>query len=125
MTTNRKRLLMCLIMTLSGSVMAEWDRYFDGSNGDVFFYDRNRIQKEKNLINVWNRVRYKTSMMGAESYQSHIRIDCTDYSETTLQGTFYIDDKWTLPAMATDTKRKTKTDISGNDALEALAKLFH
>ncbi len=104
--------------------MGEWNKYFDGSNGDVFFYDRNRIQKENNLVNVWNRVRYKTSMMGAESYQSLIRIDCADYSETTLQSTFYIDDNWTLPAMATDTKRKTKTDINGNDALEALAKLM-
>ena len=101
--------------------MAEWVEYSTGANGDVFYFDDARVQKDGNLVNVWNRIRYKTSVMGASSYQSFIKIDCSEYSETTLQRTFYSDKNWTTPAMATDVKKKPKMSINANSSTERLA----
>ena len=91
------------------------------ANGDVFFFDNERVQKNGHLISVWNRVRYKSSVMGASSYQSFINIDCSEYSETTVQRTFYTDKNWTTPAMATDTKMKPTVSISANSSTARLA----
>ena len=104
--------------------MAEWVEYSISANGDVFFFDSERVQKNGSLVNVWNRIRYKSSVMGASSYQSLIKIDCSEYSETTLQSTFYIDKNWTTPAMATDAKEKPKKYIKANSATERLANIL-
>ena len=101
--------------------MAEWVEYSTRANGDVYFFDKARVQKNGNLVNVWNRIRYKTSVMAASSYQSLIKIDCSEYSETTLQSTFYTDKNWTTPAMATNTREKPKVFIKANSASERLA----
>ena len=104
--------------------MAAWIEYSTGANGDVFYFDDARVEKRGNLVNVWNRIRYRTSVMGASSYQSLIKIDCSEYSETTLQRTFYTDKNWTTPAMATDTKKKPKVKISTNSASQRLADIL-
>ena len=119
-----KKLLLIFLLTFSCNTMAEWVEYSTRPNGDVFFFDNARVQKNGNLIEVWNRVRYKTSVMAASSYQSFIRIDCAEYSETTLQSTFYTDKNWTTPAMATNTKAKPKVDITANSATEQLANIL-
>ena len=62
--------------------------------------------------------------MGASSYQSLMKIDCSEYSETTLERTFYTDKNWTTPAMATDTKEKPKVSIHVNSATERLADIL-
>ena len=94
--------------------MAEWVEYFTEANGDVFFFDNARVQKDADRVSVWNRVRYKTSVMGASSYQSLVIIDCAEHSKTILQSTFYIDKDWETPAMATDTNAKPRKDIAAN-----------
>ncbi|MCG8378330.1 MAG: hypothetical protein MI865_02520 [Proteobacteria bacterium] len=104
--------------------MAEWVEYFTRANGDTFFFDNARVQKRDTLLNVWNRIRYKSSVMAASSYQSFLKIDCSDYSETTLQSTFYIDKDWTTPAMATDTKERPKKYIEADSATERLANML-
>ena len=104
--------------------MAEWVEYSTRANGDVFFYDNARVQKEDNQISVWNRVRYKTSVMGASSFQSFLKIDCSERSEQTLQTTFYSDKDWTTPAMATNTRAKPKKSIKTNSATEQLANIL-
>ncbi|WP_297766621.1 surface-adhesin E family protein [uncultured Muriicola sp.] len=104
--------------------MAEWVEYSTRANGDVFFFDNARVQKDGNLVNVWNRIRYKSSVMGASSYQSLMEIDCSEYSETTLQRTFYSDKNWTNPAMATDTNKKPKVSINANSATQRLANIL-
>ena len=119
-----KTLLLILLLTFSCNTMAEWVEYSTMANGDVFFFDNARVKMNGTLITVWNRVRYKTSVMGASSYQSFMRIDCSEYSETTLQSTFYIDKNWTTPAMATDTKEKPKVNIKANSATEVLANIL-
>ncbi len=119
-----KKLLLVFLLAFSCNSMAEWVEYFIRRNGDVFFFDNARVQKSDNLVKVWNRVLYKTSVMAASSYQSYIRIDCTENSETTLQSTFYIDKVWTTPAMATDTKEKPKEDIVSDSAMERLAHIL-
>lgn len=75
-------------------------------------------------MSVWNRIRYKNSVMGALSYQSLLKIDCSDYSETILQSTFYIDKDWQTPAMATDTSAKPKKDIDTDSTTEPLANML-
>ena len=121
---NLKKLLLILLLTFSCNTMAEWVEYSTTANGDVFYFDNARVQKDGNLVNVWNRVRYKSSVMGASSYQSFISIDCSEYSETTLQSTFYIDRDWTTPAMATDTKKKPKVYMDANSATQRLANIL-
>ena len=121
---NLKKLLLALLLAFPCNTMAEWVEYSIGSNGDVFYFDDARVQKSGDLVNVWNRTRYKTSVMGASSYQSLIKIDCSEYTESTLQRTFYSDKNWTTPAMATDTKRKPKVSINANSAAQRLADIL-
>ena len=104
--------------------MAEWVEYSTRANGDVYFFDKARVQENGNLVNVWNRIRYKTSVMAASSYQSLIKIDCSEYSETTMQSTFYTDKNWTTPAMATNTREKPKVSIKANSTSERLADIL-
>ncbi len=104
--------------------MAEWVEYSTRPNGDVYYFDDARVQKDGNLVRVWNRIRYKTSVMAASSYQSLIKIDCVENSETTLQNTFYTDKNWTNPAMATDTSAKPKMSIKADSATARLADIL-
>ena len=116
-----KQILFIFLLTLSNSSMAEWIEYSTQPNGDVFFFDNTRLQTSDNHVSVWTRIRYKTSVMGASSYQSFLKIDCSEYAETTLQSTFYSDKDWTTPAMATNTKKKPKKDIDADSAIKQLA----
>jgi len=93
-----KQLLSIFLLTFSCSLMAEWIEYSTKSNGDVFFYDNSRIEKNGNQISVWTRVRYKTSVMAASSYQSLLKLDCA------------------TPAMATNTNVKPKKMVEPNSA---------
>lgn len=104
--------------------MAGWVEYSTRANGDVYFFDDARVQKDGNLVNVWNRIRYKSSVMGAASYQSLIKIDCSEHAETTLQSTFYSDKNWTTPAMATNTRAKPTVSINANSATQRLADIL-
>ena len=119
-----KKLLLLLLLTLSCNAMAAWVEYSTLANGDVYFYDDARVQTNGNLVNVWHRIRYKTSIMGASSYQGLVKIDCSEHSETTLQRTFYSDKNWTMPAMATDMKQKPTMPIAANSATERLASIL-
>jgi hypothetical protein len=116
-----KTLLFPPLLALSCNTMAAWVEYSTGPNGDVFYFDDARVQINGNLVSVWNRIRYKTSVMGASSYQSFMSIDCSEHSETTLQSTFYTDKNWTNPAMATNTKKKPTVSIDENSATQRLA----
>lgn len=122
--TDLKKLLLAFLLSFSANAMAAWVEYLTAANGDVFFYDSSRVQKQGDIVTVWSRIRYKTSVMAASSYQRFVSIDCSAYSATTLQSTFYIDKDWTTPAMATDTKEKPKKDITANSATERLANIL-
>ena len=119
-----KQLLSILLLTFSCNLMAEWIEYSTKSNGDVFFYDNARVEKNGNQISVWTRVRYKTSVMSASSYQSFLRLDCTENSETVLQSTFYTDRDWNTPAMATNTNAKPKKLVKPNSATGQLVNIL-
>ena len=119
-----RKLVLLFLLTFSSNAMAEWVEYSTAANGDVFYFDKARVQKDGNLVNAWNRIRYKSSVMGASSYQSFISIDCAESSETTLQRTFYTDRNWTTPAMATDTKKKPKVYMDANSATKRLANIL-
>ena len=119
-----KKFLLSTLLIFPLHAKADWIEYSTAPNGDVYFFDEARVQKKEHLIQVWNRVRYKNSVMGASSYQSLIEIDCAAYSETTLQSTFYTDEKWTVPAMSTDTNRKPTESINLNTASHRLAAIL-
>ena len=119
-----KKLVLMLLLTVPCNAMAEWEEYSTAANGDVFYFDDARVEKDGDLVKVWSRIRYKTSVMGASSYESFISIDCSENSETTLQRTFYTDRDWTTPAMATDTRKKPKVYIDANSATQRLAKIL-
>jgi len=109
-----KPLLSVLLLTFSCNLMAEWIEYSTKSNGDVFFFDNSRLEKSGKQINVWTRVRFKTSVMAASSYQSYLSLDCAENTETVLQSTFYTDKEWSTPAMATNTNAKPGTLVKPN-----------
>ena len=121
---NLEKPLLILLLTFSCNAMAEWVEYSTRANGDVFFFDDARVQRDGDLVNVWNRIRYKSSVMGASSYQSLIEIDCSENSETTLQSTFFNDKNWATPAMATDMMKKPKVSIKANSASQRLANIL-
>lgn len=101
-------LLAIFLLTISSSSMAEWVEYSTMPNRDVFFYDNARVERKDNQITVWTRIRYKTSVMAASSYQSFSKLNCTENSETLLQSTFYTDRDWKQPAMTTNMNAKQK-----------------
>jgi len=104
--------------------MAEWVEYSTASNGDVYFYDNARVEKNGNQFSVWTRIRYKTSVMAALSYQSLLNLDCSENSETVLQSTFYNDKDWNKQAMATNTNAKPKTMVKPNSATGQLINIL-
>jgi len=119
-----KQALSILLLFLSSNVMAEWTEYSTRPNGDVFFYDTARVEKNGSLISVWTRVRYKRSVMAASSYQSLLRLDCSENSETIIQSTFYTDKDWNTPAMATNTNVKPAISIKENSATGQLVNIL-
>ena len=122
-----KQILFLFLLTFSNSSYAEWLEYSTRENGDVYFFDDTRVEKVENnanQINVWTRVRYKTSVMAASSYQSFLRLDCSENSETILQSTFYTDRDWNKPAMATNTNAKPKTLVKPNSATGRLINIL-
>jgi len=116
--------LLIFLLTFPGSILAEWVDFSTRPNGDVFFFDNARIEKDGDEIVVWVRVRYKTAVMAASSYQSLLKLDCSENSETILQNTFFTDKQWTKPAMATNTSAKPARYVTENSATEQLMKLL-
>lgn len=119
----KQLLLVCLLM-FSCSAVAEWVEYFTKPNGDVFYFDDARVEMDGNEITVWSRIRYKTSVMAASSYQSFSRLDCAEKSEIVLESTFYTDKEWNTPAMATNTNAKPKKMVKTNSATGQLVKIL-
>lgn len=119
-----KKLLLIPLLCFSSNSMAEWENYFTRKNGDAFFYDKARVERTSDNVNVWNRIQYTTSVMAASSYESHLRIGCTDNSMIVLQSTFFTDKNWSTPAMATNTREKPKEKIKEGSAIEHLADML-
>lgn len=105
----------------AGDGEGEWRSYSQEPNGDIYFFDTSRVEKTDNGHRVWSRVRYKTSVMGAASYQSLLEIDCAERTERILQNTFFSDKHWENPAMNTDMMEKPKRQITTGSATERLS----
>lgn len=118
------KLVSILLLVISGSAMAEWIEFTVRPNGDVFFYDDSRLEVVGDEISVWTRVRYKTSVMAASSYESHVRLHCSEKSKIVLQNTFYTDKNWAKPAMATNTNAKPKQFVAANSAFAQLLEIL-
>lgn len=102
----------------------DWQIYSEETNGDVYFFDKSRVETSSDLYKVWTRIRYKTSVMGASSYQSLMEVDCSARTEKTLQRTFFSDREWESPAMSTDKKEKRKRSIREGSATDRLSKIL-
>ena len=109
-----KKLLPIFLLAVSCDVLAEWTEFSTKSNGDVYYFDNSRVEKQGSEITVWTRVRYKSPIMAASSYQSILRLDCSENSETVVQSTFFTDKDWLKPAMATNTNAKPKVFVKDN-----------
>lgn len=119
-----KQLLFAVMLVFCSSAMAEWVEYSTRSNGDVYYYDTARVERNGEQVTVWARIRYKTSVMAASSYQSHLKIDCSNNTETVLQSTFFTDREWAKPAMATNTNAKPEKSIEKNSATFVLSDIL-
>lgn len=113
-----------LIASTSAASDGDWRVYSEEANGNVHFFDTSRMDKTGDVHTVWNRVRYKTSVMAASSYQSLLEIDCSERTERTLQRTFFSDKEWEKPAMSTDSKKKRKRPIAKGSASERLFEIL-
>jgi len=111
-----KHMLPVLLLSFPVSATAQWVEFSIRSNGDVHFYDDARVTTNGEHIDVWTRVRYGTSVMAASSYQSLLRLDCSEPSEIILRNTYFTDDNWTEPAMAPDENPKPKTRVQADSA---------
>lgn len=109
-----KKLLPIFLLAVSCDVLAEWTEFSTKSNGDVYYFDNSRVEKQGSEITVWTRVRYKSPIMAASSYQSILRLDCSENSETIVESTFFTDKDWSKPAMATNTNVKPKVFVKDN-----------
>ena len=103
---------------------SKWRIYSEEPNGDVHFFDPSRVEKNDNSNKVWSRIRYKTSIMGAASYQSLLEIDCSERTEKILQNTFFSDKQWERPAMSTDRSEKPKKQIVQDSAVWRLSEIL-
>lgn len=95
--------------------------YAETANGNLFFYDVSRVERIDALRRVWNGIRYKTSLMGAFSFESLLEIDCSSRTEKTLQSTFFSDKNWETAAMKTDTSVSAARQIEVGSEMEQLA----
>ena len=102
----------------------KWQKYSQELNGDLYFYDPSRVNRTGNLQKVWSRIRYKTSVMGASSYQSLLEIDCSEGTERIVQNTFFSDRHWKNPAMNTDMMAKPKRAIVKDSATARLSEIL-
>jgi hypothetical protein len=119
-----KKLLPIVLLAVSCSSFAECIEFSTRPNGNVHFFDDARIERSGSQISVWTRVRYKTSVMAASSYQSLVRLDCTENSETIVQDTFFTDKDWAKPAMATNTNEKPTVPVRENSATQELMSIL-
>ena len=117
-------LVAIFALTFSYSSMAQWVEYAIQPNGDVFYFDDSRVENTDEHISVWTRVRYKTSIMGASSYQSRLQLNCAEKSEMIVQSTFYSDENWSKPAMATNTNAKPETKVQLDSATSRLVDIL-
>lgn len=108
----------------AGSDDDAWVKYAEQANGDMFFYDPSRVEKIDGARRVWNRIRYRTSLMGAFSFLSLAEIDCVSQTEKTLQSTFFSDKNWEQPAMKTNMSESAKREIRKGSAMEQLADIL-
>ena len=111
-----------LFVTFSNNTHAKWIDYLKNSNGNIYYYDNERVKKKANFIKVWNRIKFKNSLMGASSYQSLIKINCTKYTKTILQKTFFTDNNWKNPAMITNIVKTSEIKISKSSHANILVK---
>jgi len=90
----------------------------------MYFYDNERVEISGSQVLIWTRIRYKTSVMAASSYQSLLQLDCTENSERILQSTFYTDEDWNVPAMSTNTNAKPEKTILPESASQKLVEIL-
>lgn len=118
---------MAVAVTANGASSAgdgEWRIYSEESNGDVHFFDESRVLRASNVQTVWQRIRYKRSVMGASSYQSLLEVDCSERTERILQRTFFSDKHWETPAMNPDMRAKQKRPIVAGSPAERLSEIL-
>ena len=119
-----RKLLPILLIFFSSDVLGGWIEYSTRPNGDMYFYDNERVEISGSHVLVWTRIRYKTSIMAASSYQSLLQLDCTENSERILQSTFYTDEHWNVPAMSTNTNAKPEKMILPDSASQKLVQIL-
>ena len=126
MTRNKlTAILICCvtssIATAAGAQQDAWRVYSQEPNGNVHYYDTSRVELSDGLRRTWSRIRYKTSVMGASSFESLLEINCSERTEKIIQSTFFSDSDWEKPAMSTDMAEKPKQRIVKGSAADKLA----
>ena len=111
------------LAAIASAADGDWRIYSKEANGNVHFFDTLRVQEDAHLRKIWQRIRYKGSVMGASSYQALLEVDCAGRTQQVLQRTFFSDKNWENPAMSTDTKAKQKRRIAEGSAAARLSEI--
>lgn len=116
--------LIVLFCTFPFSANADWIEYKTLENGDVYFYDPSQVVMDGNALRVLNRIRYRTSVMGAKSFESEIKLDCAGRTHALMSSTFFNDGNWQTPAMASNTREQPAKEIEDGSVADALATIL-
>lgn len=119
-----KKFAIILLCMFPLTANAEWVEYKTMENGDVYFFDNSRVNVEGAIVRVLNRTRYQTSLMGAESHESELKINCNDRTHAIVRNTFYNDKDWKTPAMAPDNIERPPAMIKPGSAIASLAHIL-
>lgn len=119
-----RSVLTILLCMIPFTASAEWTQYKVMENGDEHYFDPTQVETEGNIVRVLSRVRYRTSVMGAKSYESEIKLNCLERTQSSVRSTFFNDENWKTPAMATNTREQPPVGIKAGSAVDSLAEIL-
>ena len=74
-----RTIVLLLGLLISAPAMAEWVKYWEGDNGDSYYYDPSTIKRNGNLVRVWEisdlKERSKSGVLSARMLPEH---DCKE-----------------------------------------------
>ena len=92
---NKKFLLtfIALILFISSSANAEWERLSKTDAGDTYYVDFENIRIEGKIIKHWTFIEYSEPLEGYLSNKTYQKLNCDDYSFMPLRFIYHIDKK--------------------------------
>ena len=86
-------LLVLFIFLSSKKVMAEWEKVTTNLNGDSFYIDLNKIEKNNKLVRFWVLIdsskKASSKRSGIKSVKTQQQCECRSYKYKTITWSFH------------------------------------